>query len=376
MKRVQFTRRARSVQLGFREARLFAMAMRSAHHPVLAHIVPIRRCNLSCAYCNEFDNHSAPVPLEEMVARVDKLAALGTTMITISGGEPLLHPALDQIVGHIRSRSILATLITNGLLITPGRIDDLNAAGLDHLQISIDNLSPDGISKKSLKALDGKLRLLSERALFKVDLNSVIGASVGAPRDAWIIARRASQLGFSFTIGLVHNSQGQLLPLPEEHQATLRKIQMLQRSTFSAARWNPFQVNLALGLPNNWHCPAGGRYLYVCEEGLVHWCSQQRGHPGIPLSGYTEETLEREARMPKSCAPYCTIGCVHRVAMLDELRKNPRAAVDRWLAVERPDRNPVPIPWPVRGLFWMFWGPKGHVRRLTTSAALRLLRLR
>ncbi len=377
MKQARFTRRARSVQRRFREARLFAMAMRSASHPVLAHVVPIRRCNLSCAYCSEFDNHSAPIPLEEIVARIDMLAELGTTMITISGGEPLLHPALDPIVRHIRSRNILATLITNGLLITPERIDDLNASGLDRLQISIDNLTPDAISQKSLKALDGKLRMLAERALFEVDVNSVIGASVGDPGDAWLIARRASQLGLSFTVGLAHNNQGQLLLLSEEHQAALRKIKMLQLSTFAAARWNPFQANLSLGVPNNWHCPAGGRYLYICEEGLVHWCSQQRGHPGVPLAKYTPKDLEREAQTPKSCAPFCTIGCVHRVAMLDELRENPRDAVDRWLAAEHPDRGPAPVPWPVRVLLWMFWEPKGGVRRrLMTGAVRHLLRLR
>ena len=61
-------------------------------HPILAHLIPTRRCNLACGYCNEYDDHSKPVPTAEMLRRVDLLAALGTTIITISGGEPLLHP--------------------------------------------------------------------------------------------------------------------------------------------------------------------------------------------------------------------------------------------------------------------------------------------
>jgi len=36
----------------------------STDHPVLAHIIPMRRCNLACAYCNEYDDVSTPVPLE------------------------------------------------------------------------------------------------------------------------------------------------------------------------------------------------------------------------------------------------------------------------------------------------------------------------
>src|SRR5580704_6976713 len=87
-----------------RELRMIAKGLLSADHPILAHIIPMRRCNLSCAYCNEYDNHSTPVPAETMFERVDWLAALGTTIITISGGEPLLHPDLDLIVRRIRRR--------------------------------------------------------------------------------------------------------------------------------------------------------------------------------------------------------------------------------------------------------------------------------
>ena len=132
---------------------MFARAMASPHHPILAQIVPIRRCNLACTYCNEFDAFSPPVPFPEMKERLDRLADLGVTIITVSGGEPMLHPNLDDIIRHIRRRGILATLITNGYLLTAERIRGLNRAGLDYLQISIDNVSPDETSKKSLKVL-------------------------------------------------------------------------------------------------------------------------------------------------------------------------------------------------------------------------------
>ena len=72
------------------------------YHPILAHIVPIRRCNLSCTYCNEYDAVSPPVPSETVLRWVDKLAALGTDFVTVSGGEPFMHPELDAIVARIR----------------------------------------------------------------------------------------------------------------------------------------------------------------------------------------------------------------------------------------------------------------------------------
>ena len=117
-----------------REVRVFARAMESKRHPILAQIIPIRRCNLACSYCNEYDSFSKPVPIEEMLQRIDRLGELGTTIITLSGGEPLLHPQCDDILRRIRATGAMATLITNGYLLTPDRIRKLNAAGLDYLQ--------------------------------------------------------------------------------------------------------------------------------------------------------------------------------------------------------------------------------------------------
>ena len=133
-----------------REARMLVKGLISTRHPVLVHIIPIRRCNLACTYCNEYDDFSKPVPTEEMFARINRLGAMGTSIITISGGEPLLHPDLDAIIARIRKNGIMAGMITNGYLLVADRIEKLNRAGLEYLQISVDNVKPDDVSKKSL----------------------------------------------------------------------------------------------------------------------------------------------------------------------------------------------------------------------------------
>src|SRR5689334_23906324 len=101
-----------------REWAMIAKALVSTGHPILAHIIPMRRCNLSCAYCNEYDDVSKPVPIDIMRRRLDKLAALGTTAIIISGGEPLMHPDIEKIIAHVRHHNMLACMITNGYLLT------------------------------------------------------------------------------------------------------------------------------------------------------------------------------------------------------------------------------------------------------------------
>lgn len=297
---------------------MIAMGLLSTRHPVLAHIIPMRRCNLSCSYCNEFDTTSRPVPVDVVQRRIDLLARLGTTIITTSGGEPLLHPDLDGIVRRVRSHGMLAGLITNGYLLTVDRIEQLNRAGLDHLQISIDNVIPDETSKKSLRVLDKKLQLLAEHAEFHVNINSVVGSAVRNPEDALIVARRALELGFTSTVGILHDHGGQLRGLSPDQQAVYEEIKGLGKRSYS--RFNDFQENIARARPNDWRCRAGARYLYVCEDGLVHYCSQQRGYPGTPLERYTKDDLRREYLTTKSCAPLCTVSCVQQVALLDNWR--------------------------------------------------------
>ena len=324
-----------------REMRMVAHGLAHKDHPILVHLIPIRRCNLSCTYCNEFDDHSPPVPTDELFRRIDHLAGLGTSIITLSGGEPMLHPDLDDVIRRIREHGIMAGLLTNGYFLMPDRIDRLNEAGLDHLQISVDNVQPDDVSKKSLKVLDQKLAMLAEHAEFHININSVLGADIRRPEDALEVAQRAQAYGLATTVGIIHDGSGQLSPLSPHQKGIFEQVRDLGKSSFGRInKYNPFQKHLVEGKANNWWwCRAGARYLYICEDGLVHYCSQQRGHPAIPLEQYTREDIRREYMTKKACAPYCTVSCVHQVSVIDRWRDrqtlefsgkpSPRVQVDK-----------------------------------------------
>src|SRR5678815_4285562 len=170
--------------------------------------------------------------------------------------------------------------ITNGFLLSEDRIKALNAAGLDYMQISIDNVVPDDVSKKSLKTLDApdrdgrvhsKLKLLRLHAEFQVNINSVLGGGTRNPEDARTINTRARELGFTTSIGIIHDGAGRLKPLGpverrvfDEVSAAISGAGQVLKNLYSGIR--SFQDNLADGQPNEWRCRAGARYLYICED--------------------------------------------------------------------------------------------------------------
>src|ERR1700704_3527104 len=242
---VRARRHLRFVRTRLRELRMIGKALVSTKHPILVHIIPNRRCNLACTYCNEFDDFSKPVRLNEMKSRLDTLAVMGTSIITISGGEPLMHPEIDQVIRHIRGHGMIAGMITNGFLLDRKTIEKLNTAGLEHLQISIDNAVPDEVSLKSLKTLDTRLEWLAQYAVFQVNINSVLGSGVKNPEDALQIAHRAVDLGFTSTVGIIHDHNGQLRGLNPRQIDIFEEIMALGKSSFS--RFNDFQHNVARG---------------------------------------------------------------------------------------------------------------------------------
>lgn len=323
--KMRIRRTALAFRRRLREARMVVRALVDTDHPIVAHVIPTRRCNLSCTYCNEYDSISDPVPTFEMQQRIDRLAALGTSVVTFSGGEPMLHPDLDLLLRHTSGHDMISSLITNGYFLTEERIQKLNNAGLEYLQISIDNVQPDSTSTKSLKVLDAKLNLLAEHAEFHVNINSVVGGGIEHPEDALTIAERSVEFGFASTVGVIHNSYGQLQALSKKEERVYLRAKRLGKSSYGHLTF--FQDNIVAGKPNNyWRCRAGARYLYICEDGLVHYCSQQRGYPGIPLTDYTKEHIREAYNAEKPCAPFCTISCVHKVSTADFWR-NPQTGI-------------------------------------------------
>jgi MoaA/NifB/PqqE/SkfB family radical SAM enzyme len=292
---------------------------------MLVQLVVTRRCNLACGYCTEYDDRSDPVDADVLVRRIDHAAGLGTMVLTLTGGEPLLHPRLDALVSRVASHGVVCTLISNAYALTETWIRRLNDAGLSLLQVSIDNVEPNEWSQKSWSQVRKRLDLLRTHARFAVNVNAVLGSS--PVEETRRVAAAVREAGFFMTVGLMHGPDGQVEAglLGPELASVYGELQRVSRKSVLHRAGEGWEREMLIGAASPFKCRAGGRYLYVDEHGRVSYCSQRRDGPGIDLLAYTADDVERGFYTPKGCEARCTIGCVRRASALDEWRSQPGA---------------------------------------------------
>jgi len=301
---------------------ILSSALLHPHRPIIAHLVVTRRCNLSCGYCFEYDKVSPPVPLAVLKERIDHLARLRAVIVTLTGGEPLLHPDIADLVAYVRERGMTPVMNSNGFLLTRERIAALGRAGLYALQISIDNLTPNDTTVKSLRPLMPKLRALAELATFRVRVNTVLGS--GPPDETLEVAREVLALGFEAKVSLMRGGDGTPVALDDRSREVYAELRRMGRRS-SAYLSEDFQARLLRDGEVSWKCRAGARFFHVCENGLVHLCAPRTGNPGVPLADYGEEDLRRAFRTAKPCTARCPVAYAHQASRLDRWRSQGEA---------------------------------------------------
>ena len=115
------------------------------------------QCNLDCAYCTEYDNTRPHPSIDDLKKWIRKIRKLGTMRIALVGGEPLTHPHIVDIVRYCRELGFATSLTTNGFLLTRKLVAELEDAGLQVIQISVDRMTPSPITRKSFKTILPKL---------------------------------------------------------------------------------------------------------------------------------------------------------------------------------------------------------------------------
>ena len=113
--------------------------------PPLALIAELTyRCPLKCVYCSnplEMEERSKELTGPEWIRVLDQARALGCLQAHFTGGEPTAKKELLELVRHARSIDLYTNLITSGLGVSADALDELIAAGLDHVQLSFQDVS-------------------------------------------------------------------------------------------------------------------------------------------------------------------------------------------------------------------------------------------
>jgi MoaA/NifB/PqqE/SkfB family radical SAM enzyme len=292
---------------------------RLLYSPILTQLVVTRKCNLTCGYCNEYDTVSPPVPFEVLKRRIDKIHELGSWEIEFTGGEPMLHPDIYELIAYAKQLGFKKRMmISNAYLFNEKKVRRLNDAGLTHLQISVDGVLPNDVTVKVLKPMRKKLEMVARTASFIVTLSGVIGSSNS--EEVLEVIAFAKEHKFRPRVLLIHGPDGQL-QISAEALALYRRVKQEIGERFGEAK--DYRSRLIAGKSAPFRCRAGSRYLYVDEFGIVRWCSQQRQHFGIPLEDYTTADLKRQFYTKKGCSDHCTVGCARTNSKWDEWRSQP-----------------------------------------------------
>ena len=112
----------------------------SSSHPTTLLAEMTHRCPLHCPYCSnplEMIHATGELTTEDWKRVFTQARELGVLQLGLSGGEPLVRPDVEELAAHAHTLGLYTTLVTSGVGLTRHRAEALREAGLEHIQISL-----------------------------------------------------------------------------------------------------------------------------------------------------------------------------------------------------------------------------------------------
>ena len=138
------------------------------------------RCPLHCPYCSnplELIRAEAELSTDDWKRVFTQARELGVLQLGLSGGEPLVRKDLEELAAHARSLGLYSTLVTSGLGLTRKRAEALRDAGLEHVQVSIQDSDTESAERiagvSSVKQKRAAIALVKELG-FAFSINVVL----------------------------------------------------------------------------------------------------------------------------------------------------------------------------------------------------------
>lgn len=280
----------------------FAPAKPSPPAGLLAELT--HRCPLGCPYC------SNPLALD---AREDELdtghwnevfsqaAALGVLHVHLSGGEPAARRDLEDLVGHCAKQGLYTNLITSGIGLTGGRMADLADAGLDHVQLSIqDSEAPSADTIAGYKSAFARKLSVAEwvaQAGLPLTVNAVIHrANISRAADmvrlAVALGARRVEIAHAQYYGWALLNRDALMPSLAQAEAAIAEVEALKKALCGVIVVDHVIPDYHARTPKACMGGWGKRVLNVTPSGKALPCHAAETIPGLVFWNVREHTLE------------------------------------------------------------------------------------
>lgn len=256
-----------------------------------------RKCNLNCLHCGSdcrSESQGVELTTESWLKIIDYMSTHFSPTLTyiITGGEPLLHPDLLQIAKHIKQSGRRWGIVSNGLLLNPKRMNDLEEAGLSSLTLSVDGLaeahnklrqSPIAYRRvlSALKAL-GESKLAFKDVVTCVypdnlnDLEAIADLLIEHHITSWRLFRifPSGRAANNPAVQLTFEQTRQMLNWIEQHKAQYARQGLT--INLSCEGWLPFEQDKKVR-DYPFFCRSGINMASILADGHITGCSNN--HP-------------------------------------------------------------------------------------------------
>ncbi|MGC2079824.1 MAG: pyrroloquinoline quinone biosynthesis protein PqqE [Xanthobacteraceae bacterium] len=262
------------------------------------------RCPLACPYCSNpiaLDSRASELDTQTWARVFGEAASLGVLQVHLSGGEPAARRDLVEITAAAHSSGLYTNLITSAVGITEATLAKLATAGLDHVQISIQDdepVSADHIAnykgafarKKSLatKVVDLKIPLTVNCVVHRANIDR-IGSMVGL---ALTLGAKRVEIAHVQYYGWALQNRDMLMPTPEQVERAVKAVEELRRTHQGEIVIDAVLPDYYARFPKPCVGGWGSRSLNVTPAGKVLPCHAAESIPGLEFWSVREHSLD------------------------------------------------------------------------------------
>lgn len=301
------------------------------------------RCNLRCEQCNVIYANADRRELntDESFKVIDNLAALGTSVVLLTGGEPFIRSDLPKLAGRLIEKGVHPRIQTNGLA-TLDRLRECAEFGVRDISISLDSLVPSMQDR-----LNGGFESSWKTAITTVsNVGKTLGSNTFAAfgcvfsptnfREVPSVIRFATEIGWWVSlvpahVTEIHNprsfstfNKDMIFPMETfaEAEDVLDQVIIMKSQGFNVYDSDQFLLdmkNFVTGRPTTWRnrnggvCDAGELYMAVLPDGTLAPCCDWRLEQNVDVAdeAFVQAFHRREfAKEIKTIASRCN-GCLY-----------------------------------------------------------------